>query len=117
MDFAQGYLLKKSTGLRKEWKRRYFVLDSLGMLYYFSSKVDTRNTLMLYRASQLLQYCQECADYSELVMGRRLYRSMYHKVPLMRPHAIVPPLSSLGMLYSKLIPTCVQVSAYGTRMH
>ena len=35
----QGYLLKKGTGLRKEWKRRFFVLDSLGMLYYFSAKV------------------------------------------------------------------------------
>ena len=35
----QGYLHKKSTGMIKEWKRRYFVLDSMGMLYYYSSKV------------------------------------------------------------------------------
>ena len=35
----QGYLLKKTGGMYKEWKRRYFVLDSLGMLYYFSNKV------------------------------------------------------------------------------
>jgi PH domain len=31
----QGYLLKKNSGgLRREWKRRFFVLDSSGMLYY-----------------------------------------------------------------------------------
>jgi len=36
----QGYLLKKSSGMRKEWKRRFFVLDSLGMLYYFSNKAS-----------------------------------------------------------------------------
>ena len=27
--------------MRKEWKRRFFVLDSLGMLYYFSNKAST----------------------------------------------------------------------------
>ena len=36
----QGYLHKKSTGMIKEWKRRYFVLDSMGMLYYYSAKVQ-----------------------------------------------------------------------------
>ncbi len=35
----QGYLLKKGGGLRREWKRRFFVLDSSGMLYYYSAKV------------------------------------------------------------------------------
>ena len=35
----QGYLLKRSSNIRKEWKRRFFVLDSLGMLYYYSNKV------------------------------------------------------------------------------
>jgi Arf-GAP with coiled-coil, ANK repeat and PH domain-containing protein len=36
----QGYLLKKNSGgLRREWKRRFFVLDSSGMLYYYSAKV------------------------------------------------------------------------------
>eukprot|EP00897_Mesotaenium_endlicherianum_P009498 jgi/Mesen1/8577/ME000497S07975 len=32
----QGYLLKRSTNLRADWKRRFFVLDSRGMLYYYS---------------------------------------------------------------------------------
>lgn len=31
----QGYLLKRSTNLRGDWKRRFFVLDSRGMLYYY----------------------------------------------------------------------------------
>ena len=35
----QGYLLKRSSGMRREWKRRFFVLDSLGCLYYYSNKV------------------------------------------------------------------------------
>nr|GMD30941.1 ADP-ribosylation factor GTPase-activating protein AGD4-like isoform X1 [Ipomoea batatas] len=31
----QGYLLKRSSSLRADWKRRFFVLDSLGNLYYY----------------------------------------------------------------------------------
>lgn len=31
----QGYLSKRSSNLRGDWKRRFFVLDSRGMLYYF----------------------------------------------------------------------------------
>ncbi|KAH8938930.1 hypothetical protein BDL97_15G009800 [Sphagnum fallax] len=31
----QGYLLKRSSNLRADWKRRFFVLDSRGMLYYY----------------------------------------------------------------------------------
>ena len=36
----QGYLWKRSSGKgRADWKRRFFVLDSTGMLYYYSHKV------------------------------------------------------------------------------
>ena len=35
----QGYLHKRSSNMRREWKRRFFVLDSLGVLYYYSNKV------------------------------------------------------------------------------
>ncbi|KAE9602711.1 putative Arf GTPase activating protein [Lupinus albus] len=31
----QGYLSKRSSNLRGDWKRRYFVLDSRGTLYYY----------------------------------------------------------------------------------
>ncbi|XP_020965831.1 ADP-ribosylation factor GTPase-activating protein AGD1 isoform X1 [Arachis ipaensis] len=31
----EGFLSKRSSNLRGDWKRRYFVLDSRGMLYYF----------------------------------------------------------------------------------
>ncbi|KAJ0740572.1 putative Arf GTPase activating protein [Helianthus annuus] len=31
----QGYLLKRSTSLRADWKRRFFILDSRGILYYY----------------------------------------------------------------------------------
>ncbi|KAL3502215.1 hypothetical protein ACH5RR_036664 [Cinchona calisaya] len=34
----QGYLLKRSSSLRADWKRRFFVLDSLGNLYYYKDK-------------------------------------------------------------------------------
>ncbi|XP_075082999.1 ADP-ribosylation factor GTPase-activating protein AGD2 isoform X2 [Nicotiana tabacum] len=34
----QGYLLKRSSSLRADWKRRFFVLDSLGNLYYYRLK-------------------------------------------------------------------------------
>jgi Arf-GAP/coiled-coil/ANK repeat/PH domain-containing protein len=31
----QGYLSKRSSNLRGDWKRRFFILDSRGMLYYY----------------------------------------------------------------------------------
>ncbi|KAF0931761.1 hypothetical protein E2562_005746 [Oryza meyeriana var. granulata] len=34
----QGYLFKRSENLRGEWKRRFFVLDSHGTLYYYGNK-------------------------------------------------------------------------------
>ncbi|XP_023551323.1 ADP-ribosylation factor GTPase-activating protein AGD4-like isoform X2 [Cucurbita pepo subsp. pepo] len=34
----QGYLLKRSSGSRGEWKRMFFVLDSQGALYYYKNK-------------------------------------------------------------------------------
>ncbi|XP_068665658.1 ADP-ribosylation factor GTPase-activating protein AGD3-like [Aristolochia californica] len=34
-SIRQGYLSKRSSNLRGDWKRRFFVLDSRGMLYYY----------------------------------------------------------------------------------
>ncbi|XLR63325.1 hypothetical protein S83_013997 [Arachis hypogaea] len=36
----QGYLSKRSSNLRGDWKRRFFVLDSRGMLYYYRKQVS-----------------------------------------------------------------------------
>jgi hypothetical protein len=45
----QGYLTKRSQGKgRHDWKRRFFVLDSTGMMYYFSHKV-TRKPLAFWQ--------------------------------------------------------------------
>ncbi|XP_047331932.1 ADP-ribosylation factor GTPase-activating protein AGD3-like [Impatiens glandulifera] len=38
----QGYLSKRSSNLRGDWKRRYFVLDSRGMLYYYRKQLVSR---------------------------------------------------------------------------
>ncbi|KAI3430848.1 hypothetical protein D9Q98_009258 [Chlorella vulgaris] len=38
----QGYLLKQTSDFRKAFKRRFFVLDSQGMLYYYSTKEGSR---------------------------------------------------------------------------
>lgn len=34
----QGYLFKRPQNTRGEWKRRFFVLDSHGTLYYYGNK-------------------------------------------------------------------------------
>ncbi|CAM8956365.1 unnamed protein product [Rhodiola kirilowii] len=34
----QGYLGKRSSSLRADWRRRFFVLDSRGALYYYTNK-------------------------------------------------------------------------------
>ncbi len=38
----RGHLHKRSQGKKGDWKRRFFVLDSQGMLYYYSHKVGFR---------------------------------------------------------------------------
>lgn len=35
----QGYLLKRSSNLRGDWKSRFFVLDSNGSLYYYTKNL------------------------------------------------------------------------------
>lgn len=38
----QGYLSKRSSNLRGDWKRRFFVLDSRGMLYYYRKQSSSK---------------------------------------------------------------------------
>lgn len=53
----QGYLSKRSSNLRGDWKRRFFVLDSRGMLCYYrtlrsrSSFQGSSNPLTSHRSS------------------------------------------------------------------
>ncbi|GAV59558.1 PH domain-containing protein/ArfGap domain-containing protein/BAR domain-containing protein/Ank_2 domain-containing protein [Cephalotus follicularis] len=48
----QGYLFKRSSNLRGDWKRRFFVLDSLGTLYYYRNKgTDPMGSSHLYSGS------------------------------------------------------------------
>ncbi|KZV49385.1 hypothetical protein F511_10925 [Dorcoceras hygrometricum] len=35
---SRGIVLKRSSSLRADWKRRFFILDSLGNLYYYRNK-------------------------------------------------------------------------------
>ncbi|XP_042403238.1 ADP-ribosylation factor GTPase-activating protein AGD2-like isoform X1 [Zingiber officinale] len=67
----QGYLLKRSSSLRADWKRRFFVLDSHGTLYYYIDKwnkqqgddnlfhtVDLRTSTIKIDAEQIdLRFC------------------------------------------------------------
>ncbi|KAK9788851.1 hypothetical protein WJX73_007548 [Symbiochloris irregularis] len=53
----QGWLLKRASGMRRDWNRRWFVLDSQGMLYYYSEKdkqdgqASPQNTVLLLTAA------------------------------------------------------------------
>ncbi|KAL8140141.1 hypothetical protein V2J09_006162 [Rumex salicifolius] len=39
----QGYLSKRSSSIRGDWKRRFFILDSRGMLYYYRKQRNKAN--------------------------------------------------------------------------
>ena len=47
----QGYLLKLSSNLMGDWKRRFFVLDSRGVLSYFTDAESARQKLNRLRLS------------------------------------------------------------------
>lgn len=53
----QGYLSKKSRK-RNKWQRRFFVLDSTGMLYYYSSKTEGVHMSDIIRRADKPQYPQ-----------------------------------------------------------
>ncbi|KAJ3680255.1 hypothetical protein LUZ60_016533 [Juncus effusus] len=52
----QGYLLKRSSNSKGEWKRKFFVLDSHGTLYYYSNKLDKQQqgSILQQSASKLI---------------------------------------------------------------
>lgn len=72
----QGYLLKRSSNLRGDWKRRFFVLDSRGMLYYYrkhwGKPVGAANQLSIQKASH-------SSEHVTGLLGRLL--SSHHGTP------------------------------------
>ncbi|CAA2954880.1 ADP-ribosylation factor GTPase-activating AGD4 [Olea europaea subsp. europaea] len=52
----QGYLLKRSSSLRADWKRRFFVLDSHGTLYYYRQKGDKRGSSPSHHSTNLVEH-------------------------------------------------------------
>uniref|UniRef100_A0A7I4BW69 Uncharacterized protein n=1 Tax=Physcomitrium patens TaxID=3218 RepID=A0A7I4BW69_PHYPA len=65
----QGYILKRSSNLRGDWKRRFFVLDSRGMLYYFRKqwgKPSDDKTIAHHTVNLLTSTIKIDAEQSEL---------------------------------------------------
>ena len=61
---TQGYLLKRSSNMRADWKRRFFVLDALGHLTYYRDKarlclfcLSLFRTISRTRASLFIHIC------------------------------------------------------------
>lgn len=71
----QGYLFKRSSNLRGDWKRRFFVLDSRGMLYYYRKPRSKASV-----AANKLSGPISCPPEPGSVLGR-LLSSHYHAVP------------------------------------
>ncbi|KAK7264157.1 hypothetical protein RJT34_31761 [Clitoria ternatea] len=70
----QGYLLKRSSGLRGDWKRRFFVLDSQGNLYYYRMKGAKP------MGSQSYNY-NRSSEQNSGMFGR--FRSRHNRAPLL----------------------------------
>eukprot|EP00850_Spirogloea_muscicola_P001294 SM000005S17091 [mRNA] locus=s5:65035:71307:- [translate_table: standard] len=65
----QGYLLKRSSSLRGDWKRRFFVLDSRGLLYYYRKqwgKPTDENTVANNTVNLLTSTIKMDAEQSDL---------------------------------------------------
>ncbi|XP_010533930.1 PREDICTED: ADP-ribosylation factor GTPase-activating protein AGD4 [Tarenaya hassleriana] len=65
----QGYLLKRSSSIRGDWKRRFFVLDSHGSLFYY------RNTGN--RSTGTQYHYTGSSDHNSSVFGR--FRSRHNR--------------------------------------
>ncbi|KAL5053144.1 hypothetical protein RYX36_033826 [Vicia faba] len=68
----QGYLSKRSSNLRGDWKRRYFILDSRGMLYYYRKPCSVS-----YGSNQLSPRKNSVTDNGSGLLSRWL-SSHYH---------------------------------------
>ncbi|XP_057422877.1 ADP-ribosylation factor GTPase-activating protein AGD1-like isoform X4 [Lotus japonicus] len=71
----QGYLSKRSSNLRGDWKRRYFVLDSHGMLYYYRKPWSSSQS-----GNQSSSQRNSATDNSAGILSRLLSSSHHHGV-------------------------------------
>ncbi|KAK8477181.1 hypothetical protein V6N13_102472 [Hibiscus sabdariffa] len=69
----QGYLSKRSSSLRGDWKRRFFVLDSRGMLYYYHKQCGKSSGSVSQLPSQ-----RNRSDIGSGLFGRWLSSSHHH---------------------------------------
>ncbi|XP_073224279.1 ADP-ribosylation factor GTPase-activating protein AGD1-like isoform X2 [Cicer arietinum] len=92
----QGFLSKRSSNLRGDWKRRFFVLDSRGMLYYYRKP--------LHGSSLNQQSTQRnCAGENSAGILSRLLSSHYHEV--------VPDEKSVARHTVNLLTSTIKVDA------
>lgn len=92
----QGYLSKRSSNLRADWKRRFFVLDSRGMLYYYRKPLHTNSLNQLY--SQ-----RNCANENSAGILSRLLSSGYP--------GVVPDEKSVARHTVNLLTSTIKVDA------
>ncbi|RDX76801.1 ADP-ribosylation factor GTPase-activating protein AGD1, partial [Mucuna pruriens] len=90
----QGYLSKRSSNLRGDWKRRYFVLDSRGMLYYFRKPLHVGNQSSLHR---------NCATDNSAGILSRLLSS--------HNHGILPDEKSVARHTVNLLTSTIKIDA------
>ncbi|KAE8686493.1 ADP-ribosylation factor GTPase-activating protein AGD1 [Hibiscus syriacus] len=69
----QGYLSKRSSSLRGDWKRRFFVLDSRGMLYYYRKQCSKSSGSGSQLSSQ-----RNGSEIGSGLLGRWLSSSQHH---------------------------------------
>ncbi|KAK2445222.1 ADP-ribosylation factor GTPase-activating protein AGD3 [Trifolium repens] len=92
----QGYLSKRSSNLRGDWKRRFFVLDSLGTLYYYRKPLQVNS---------FNQQCTQrnCANENSAGILSRLLSSQYH--------VVVPDEKSVARHTVNLLTSTIKIDA------
>lgn len=113
-----GYLLKKGSGLRKEWARRFFELDSAGMLDYRSSKVGPRSLASHCCHHQGVKDARPSAQIASKHLPRlfaRLLKDLSDTSRTDHTYAVILKLLALGRL-APAHGACITVLWFGQRL-
>ncbi|XP_057962902.1 ADP-ribosylation factor GTPase-activating protein AGD4-like isoform X2 [Malania oleifera] len=97
----QGYLLKRSSSLRGDWKRRFFVLDSYGTLFYYRNKGTKSMGSQTHHAAVSL-------DNSSGMFGR--FRAWHHRASPLNEE-------NLGCHTVDLRTSTIKIDAEDTDLH